>query len=146
MKAYNYECPKCGFDGQTKEEKEELRSQPGHNDSNFSKYDRIVRSSDQTVPCPHCDGMLPDETGTLRHNPMRIVGGPLGGEDILPGLWNKPTNFVPYNSQTLGRKIKNEAEIKEAFVEMWAVKVAKDMRPANPKKILRRAKPESASA
>lgn len=127
MKAYNYECLKCGFDGETKESKEEKKERIGFNASQYKKYDRIVKTSDTVVPCPQCDGMIPDNAGTLIFTPMRIVGGPLGGEDILPALpgqLSKKVPFVTYSSQTLGRNIKNEEEMKKGFIEMWRAKVA----------------------
>ena len=134
MKAYNFECPKCRFDGLTTEQKREMIGR-NENKAGFAKYDRIVKANSDgqvadNVQCPHCDGMIPDASGTPGYNPMAIVGGQLGGENIFPNNAGLTSNFVEFRSTTLGRIIHDEAEMKDAYLEMWAKKVAKAEKPS----------------
>lgn len=56
---------------------------------------------------------------------MERVGGPIGGEDILPEPPDPSikVGFVKFHSKTLNREIKNKVEMKAAFEEMYSVKI-----------------------
>jgi len=116
MKAYNYECPKCKFDGETIESKREKKEKVGFRESDFDKYDRIVKTAEDTIECPKCDGLITVD-GKEKYHPMRPVGGPLGGWDILPIMHDREVEFVSYNSKTLSKKIHDLDQMKAAYVE-----------------------------
>lgn len=73
-----------------------------------------IKKGNEVLKCSNCN------------QPLTTIGGPIGGEGILPLALGQPDRFIAYESQTLGRKINTAIEMQQAFEDMYGIKAIVD--------------------
>lgn len=80
--------------------------------------DRIIKDKSDVIKCSLCSEV------------MERVHGPIGGEDVFPEPSDASikNGFVKFFSKTLNRQINTVTEMKKAYEDMYAVKIAEPVK------------------